>query len=184
MTPQQLTKYIPCSDANAARFAEPLTTCVERFSINTPVRQAAFLAQIAHESGSLRYVRELASGEAYEGRRDLGNTNVGDGVRYKGRGLIQTTGRGNYIELQPKLKLFGYTDVPDFVSFPEKLEEPLWAAASAGYFWYSRGLNELADQGDFLRISIKINGRGKDGLPNHWKERQDLWTRVKGAMNA
>lgn len=184
MTPQQLAKYIPCSDANAAKFAAPLTECMERFFIDREARQAAFLAQIAHESGSLRYVRELASGDAYEGRRDLGNTNVGDGRRYKGRGLIQTTGRANYLELQAALSRHNYAGVPDFIEAPEQLEEPRWAAASAGYFWLSRGLNELADAGDFMRISIRINGRGKDGLPNHWKERQDLWARVKGAMNA
>ena len=126
------------------------------FEINTPARQAAFLAQIGHESGQLRYVRELASGAAYEGRKDLGNTQPGDGVRFKGRGLIQITGRANYLKCGEALGL-------DLIADPELLEQPINACRSAGWFWESRGLNALADAGDFLRITKRING-GTNGL--------------------
>ena len=68
---------------------------MEKYQITTPLRRAAFLAQLAHESGELKYMEEIASGEAYEGRKELGNTAPGDGKRYKGRGPIQLTGRFN-----------------------------------------------------------------------------------------
>lgn len=121
------------------------------FEIDNPERQAAFLAQIAHESGSLRYVRELASGEAYEGRADLGNTEPGDGQRYRGRGLIQITGRSNYQACGDALGV-------DLVGNPELLEGPDLACRSAAWFWKAKGLNELADNGDFKLITKRING--------------------------
>lgn len=93
---EQLKKIIPYAGRRADVFLVPINEAMNEFGINTPIRQAAFLAQIAHESGSLRYVREIASGEAYEGRVDLGNTEPGDGPRFRGRGLIQITGRSNY----------------------------------------------------------------------------------------
>ena len=92
-----LKKIMPfATDANIDKFLPHLNDTMATFEIDTPMRQAHFLAQIAHESGSLRYVREIASGEAYEGRQDLGNVMPGDGPRFKGRGLIQLTGRTNY----------------------------------------------------------------------------------------
>ncbi len=87
-----------------------------------------FIAQIAHESGELTYVQEIASGKAYEGRKDLGNTQPGDGIRYKGRGLIQLTGRANY-------EKYGQLMGLDLINNPELLEEPEFAALSAAYFW-------------------------------------------------
>jgi len=84
------------SQEQADSFAAPLVAAMSANQINTPRRQAHFLAQLGHESGSLRYTAELASGAAYEGRTDLGNTQPGDGPRFKGRGLIQITGRINY----------------------------------------------------------------------------------------
>jgi putative chitinase len=126
------------------------------FDINTPARQAAFIAQIAHESGQLRYVRELASGAEYEGRADLGNTMIGDGIRFRGRGLIQVTGRANYKACGAALHL-------DLILFPELLEQPMYACRSAAWFWKTRGLNELADAGDQVKITRRING-GTKGL--------------------
>lgn len=123
-----------------------------------PARETHFLAQVAHESGAFHYTRELASGEAYEGRKDLGNTDIGDGVRYKGRGLIQITGRANYQACGDALGV-------DLISEPEQLEQPLLACRSAGWFWHSRNLNQLADRGDIKAITKKING-GFNGLPD------------------
>ena len=127
-----------------------------RYAINTKLRQNHFIAQLAHESGEFRYMQELASGSAYEGRKDLGNTETGDGVRFKGRGLIQLTGRANYAAIGKALGI-------DFVSNPELLETPKYATLSACWFWNSRNLNIWADADDILRITKKING-GVNGL--------------------
>jgi len=126
--------------------------------INTKLRKAAFIAQTAHESGGFRYTEELASGDAYEGRRDLGNTQPGDGRRFKGRGYIQLTGRANYAEAGRDLGL-------DLLNFPKLAAQPANAARIAVWFWNKRGLNALADRGPkaFDSITRKINGalRGK-----------------------
>ena len=96
MTPDQLRRIMPLAGKRAPLYAVPLSDAMAEYGIDTPARQAGFLAQIAHESGSLVYVEEIASGAAYEGRADLGNTEPGDGERYKGRGILQITGRANY----------------------------------------------------------------------------------------
>jgi putative chitinase len=148
-----------CATTSRARlsgFIDPLNRAMVEFVIETPLRQAAFLAQVSHESGGFYYVKELASGRAYEGRKDLGNIFPGDGVRYKGRGLIQVTGRANYAECSKALG-------EDFIKAPELLERPVHACRSAAWFWSSRGLNELADERDFRRITRRING-GYNGL--------------------
>lgn len=171
MTPELLKKCLPyATDENIKKFVEPLTKAMEMYEINTPRRQAAFLAQIAHESGSLRYVEEIASGEDYEGRLDLGNTETGDGVRYKGRGLIQITGRANYKELSAELNY-------DFIKHPEDLEKPGAASFSAAWFWWARHLNAYADIDSFERITRKING----GL-NGFEDRKKHWERTKAAL--
>lgn len=156
MTPADLLKIMPYAKPRIAAFFSPLVAAMEEFEINTPARQAAFLAQVGHESGQLRYVRELASGDAYEGRKDLGNIQPGDGRRYKGRGLIQVTGRANYAKCGQDLGL-------DLINHPELLEEPTNACRSAAWFWKKRGLNELADSGDQIKITKRING-GTNGL--------------------
>lgn len=157
LSSEQLKKIMPTAKADAVdRFVEPLNQTMKEFAIDSGQRAACFLAQLAHESGALRYVRELASGEAYEGRKDLGNTEPGDGVRFKGRGLIQITGRTNYGHCGEALG-------EDLLANPEKLEEPLLAARSAGWFWATHKLNDLADQGAFRTITKRING-GFNGL--------------------
>ncbi len=132
---------------------------MNHYQINTPLLQAHFLAQIGHESGELRFKEEIASGRAYEGRRDLGNTQTGDGARYKGRGLIQLTGRANYNEYQ-RLNRFG----------SQVLEEPDKVAANpnlcvdvAGWYWESRNINSFAERDDLERVTRIING-GLNGL--------------------
>ena len=164
ITIDQLRAVMPHARKRAEVFIDPLNRAMAEFEINTPARQAAFLAQIAHESGSLRYVRELASGEAYDTGRlaeRLGNTpeDDGDGERYRGRGLIQITGAANYSACSAAL--FG--DSRHLLEHPELLELPDAAARSAAWYWQVKKLNELADAGDFLRITKRVNG-GTNGL--------------------
>jgi len=156
ITIEQLRKIYPFAGLRIPTFIDPLNAAMEEFEINTIPRIQMFLAQIGHESSELRYTLEIATGEAYEGRKDLGNTHPGDGKRYKGRGLIQITGFSNYLELQLAL------DVP-CIDHPEVIETPLNACRSAAWFWKTRGCNELADEDNFLRITRKING-GTNGL--------------------
>ena len=156
LTLTQLLKIMPLARARAATFLDPLNSAMAEFGINTPARQGSFLAQLAHESGQLVYVRELASGAAYEGRKDLGNVQPGDGVRFRGRGLLQITGRANYAACGKALGL-------DLLAKPELLEQTVNACRSAGWFWQSRGLNSLADAGDQVAVTRRING-GTNGL--------------------
>ncbi|OIQ85580.1 chitinase class I [mine drainage metagenome] len=165
---EQLRRIMPhASEARAGEFLDPLNATMKEFDLLPDQRAACFLAQLAHESGSLLYVRELASGEAYEGRADLGNTQPGDGVRFKGRGLIQITGRTNYERCGQGLGV-------DLIAQPEQLETPLLAARSAGWFWGSHHLNELADAGDFRTLTRRING-GYNGLA----DRFDFYCRAR-----
>ena len=145
ITTQQLLQILPNAGAKAGVFAPVLNTAMGKFGIVTPARVAAFIAQIGHESGQLRYVREIwgptAQQAGYEGRADLGNTVAGDGSKYRGRGLIQITGRANYAACGEALSL-------DLLSKPELLELLQHAAMSAAWFRSTKGLNTLADQGD------------------------------------
>lgn len=166
LTPQLLRDATGCSDEAAARFAEPLAVACASYGIDTLERLAMFLAQIGHESGSLRYTSELwgptQAQRRYEGRADLGNTRPGDGSRFRGHGLIQTTGRANHARVRDRLRE-RFHGAPDFEAEPERLTEPQWAALSAADYWDDRGLNALADAGDFERITRRING----GLNGH-----------------
>lgn len=170
MIPEELAAIMPGCGSRADVFATPLTYAMARFGIDTAQRQAAFLAQIAHESGQLRYVQEIASGAAYEGRADLGNTQPGDGVRFKGRGLIQITGRENYAKCGAALEL-------DLLAHPELLTTPDNASASAAWFWFAKGLNSYADAKDFVGLTRRING-GLNGL----QDRQQFWQRAKQVL--
>ncbi len=149
-------------NANAVRinrYFNPLVTMMAQSQINTPLRIAHFLAQLGHESGDLLYNEELADGSAYEGRTDLGNTETGDGPRFKGRGLIQLTGRSNYIA-------YGAYKVRDFVTGTNNTliaTDAILAVDVACWFWTTHGLNALADADDVNRITKKING-GYNGL--------------------
>jgi putative chitinase len=146
-----LLSVAPAAKERIPLFLAPLNDAAHRYDINTSARMAAFIAQIMHESGELKHVRELANGAAYEGRSDLGNTELGDGPRFRGRGLIQVTGRANYRKCGSALGV-------DFLSSPEKMEEPVYAALSAGWFWRERNLNELADRWEFTVMTRRING--------------------------
>lgn len=124
--------------------------------INTPLRKAHFLAQVLHESGGFIYKEEIASGKAYEGRADLGNTQPGDGVRFKGRGWIQLTGRANY-------RKFGAMIGVDLENKPLLAATEENAAKLACAYWTDRKLNEKADADDLVGITKRING-GTNGL--------------------
>ena len=137
-------------------YAPILEKKMAQYGIDTPLRVAHFLAQIAHESGSLRYVQEIASGMAYEGRSDLGNVYEGDGVKYKGRGLIQLTGRKNYTDYDNATRC-------GCVANPSILTRPEWAVDVSCWFWKTRGLNSLADKDDIKAVTRRING-GYNGL--------------------
>ncbi|MCS3839374.1 putative chitinase [Pseudomonas sp. JAI111] len=174
ITTQQLLQILPNAGQRAGVFAPVLNTAMQRFQIVGLKRVAAFIAQIGHESGQLVYVREIwgptPAQSKYEGRADLGNTVAGDGFKYRGRGLIQITGRANYAACGEALGL-------DLISQPELLEQPQYACLSAGWFWSTKGLNTLADAGDFDRITRRING----GL-NGQADRLSLWTKATAVL--
>jgi putative chitinase len=136
-----------------------LVDAITKYGIDTPLRTAMFIAQGAHESMGFRQLEELASGQAYENRADLGNTKPGDGVKYKGRGVFQLTGAFNYAKVS--LALFGFEDL--LLKNPERLSEPELAARSAGWFWSTRNLNVPADASDCVAVTKRING-GTTGL--------------------
>jgi putative chitinase len=131
------------------------------YGVNTLLRVSHFLAQCAHESDSFRTLEEYASGAAYEGRKDLGNTEPGDGRRYKGRGIIQLTGRANYREYGNALGI-------DLENNPERALEPEVSVLTALEYWKKKKLNALADKDDVLTITKRING-GTNGLDDRKK---------------
>lgn len=152
-----LRKIAPgASPAIVNGFAAAMPRVIQIANLNTDMRLAQFLAQVAHESAGLKTTVEYASGKAYEGRKDLGNTQPGDGVRYKGRGLIQCTGRANYAAMSKALG-------EDFVKNPEELADFPWAALSAAEYWRSRNINRYADRNDINGVTKVING-GYNGL--------------------
>jgi len=197
MNVSQLAKAVNTSEDIAAQWISALTHAMERYQINTPLRQAHFLAQIGHESNGLKSVteslnysvdgllktfsrsriseadakkygrtatqsanQEMIANTVYGGEwglKNLGNSQPGDGFKFRGRGLIQITGRSNYEALENALKF-------DLVNRPERLaEDNLISAMAAAYFWHSRNLNGLADMDDILSITKRING-GTIGL--------------------
>ncbi len=159
------------------------------YDIDTPHEYAHFLAQACHETDHFKTLCEYASGKAYEGRIDLGNTRPGDGVKFKGRGIFQTTGRSNFLQLGIKK---GQRDL--FINTPTLLEQPEYAVWSACEYWKTRGLNDAANHadGDILKkkykgniinvspvefISITING-GYNGM----EERKKFYAKAKSVL--
>jgi putative chitinase len=167
------------------KWFEPLQETFEKYQINTPKRQACFIGQCMHESGGFKFLREnlnysakalmatwpsrfpdMDMAEKYERQPEkiankvysgrMGNTEDGDGAKYIGRGLIQLTGKDNYMA-------FGEAIGEDLVSNPQLVEQPRYAALSAGWFWNKRGLNALADAMDVTTMTVRING-GRIGI--------------------
>ncbi|MBD2311952.1 DUF4231 domain-containing protein [Desertifilum sp. FACHB-1129] len=132
-----------------------------RYEINTPLRIAHFISQVTHECDCFHAMEEYASGEDYEGWTELGNTQPGDGKRFKGRGLIQLTGRHNY-------ELFSQTMGIDFTAKPELVAQAPYAVLAAGWYWDDRDINQLADRDDIRAVTKAING-GYNGLDDREK---------------
>ena len=170
ITPQQLLQILPNAGQSVGVYVPVLNAAMGHYQIVGTKRVAAFIAQIGHESGQLKYVKEIwgptAAQAKYEGRKDLGNTVAGDGSKYRGRGLIQITGRANYMACGEALGL-------DLIKQPELLEKPQHACMSAAWFWATKGLNTLADADQFDKITRRING-GQNGSA----DRQALYARA------
>ena len=159
LTKLQLKNICPLAkDENLDKYIPHLNMLMPKYEINTLPRIRHFIAQIAHESGQFRYSKELSDGKQYENRKDLGNIYSGDGVKFKGRGLIQITGRYNYKEISNYL--FG-NDI--LLTSPEILEQPAYSVEVACWFWKVKHLNSLADSDQLKSITLKING-GLNGL--------------------
>jgi len=135
-----------------------LNHALPRYEITTPIRVSMFLSQALTETLRFFSLKEFASGDAYDTRVDLGNTpeKDGDGRKWKGRGIFQTTGKTNYTRVSKALGI-------DCLTHPEMLEEPKWAVESACLYWKDRSLNTIADTGDIVKMSKRING-GTNGL--------------------
>lgn len=176
VTVDELKRIMPHAGSRAAVYLDHLNNAMREFAIDTPNREAMFLAQIAHESGELRYAAEIwgptEAQKRYEQRLDLGNVNPGDGKKYKGRGLIQITGRANYIKVSDVFKV-------NFLLHPEWMEQPDYAARTAAWFWQAHGCNELADKMAFQTITRVING----GM-NGWNSRLTYLANAKGVISA
>lgn len=129
--------------------------------LDTTSRLAHAMAQLGHESDGFQAMEEYASGRAYEGRPDLGNTTAGDGVRFKGRGPIQITGRANY-------RLYGRRIGIDVERHPEIAAIPSIGLQLSCAYWTAKGLNALADRDDIEGITRRING-GLNGLASRQK---------------
>lgn len=202
ITPDLLVSAVGCSRTLGTTWAKHIAEACRLADVSTPARLAFFLAQVAHESmGLSRTVENLNYGaegllatwptrfnattaaqlarkpqliaeHVYGGR--LGNRDAGDGWRYRGRGLIQNTGRANYEAVRDSLR-----NCPDFVADPDALSEPRWAALAAGAYWKAHNLNELADRGDFDGSTRRING-GMTGAA----DRRQRYDRAKQALRA
>ena len=172
ITVEQLMQIAPNASKERLHELTPsINQTLEKYQINTPLRIAHFIAQVAHESDRFNAMEEYATGEAYEGREDLGNTEPGDGKRFKGRGLMQLTGRSNY-------KQFSKAMNQDFIADPSMVAKLPYAVLVAGWFWHvEKDLNPLADQNNVREITRLING-GYNGLD----EREDYLRAAKSVL--
>lgn len=189
VTVAQLQRIMPRARVRAVLYLVPLNEAMAEFNIDSPLRQCAFLATLAVESGQLRYMEEIASGADYDDREDLGNTdpeavkiafahNSTPGRWFKGRCPIQITGYNNYKLYGEKLRL-------DLLNNPDLLTNPTHAFRAAGAFWDENKINLFADKGDFDGVSDKVNrGRktAKIGDSNGWKERLGFYEACKEVL--
>ena len=160
VTPEHLAAIAGRTTALMPALADWMNTLCPSYEIDTAREYGHFLAQACHETDHFKTLREYASGSAYEGRADLGNTQAGDGIRFRGRGVFQTTGRANYLQLGIKK---GRRDL--FINTPELLELPEYAVWSACEFWKTRGLNDVANHADTDALKKKYRGNIIDVSP-------------------
>ena len=182
ITKDQLRRGLGITAERADYWDDWLNEAMSLYGINTKKRIAAFLAQVGHESGRLKYTSEIwgptATQRRYEGRKDIGNIYPGDGSRFRGHGLIQTTGRFNHRRVTQRLRArFPALGVPDFEAEPTKLTLPRWAALSAADYWDMIDGNALADTDQFTLLTRRING-GTNGLA----DRRSLWASMRKVM--
>jgi putative chitinase len=189
MSPLQLKICTGSTDALALKWMPWVAMTMVEYDIGTPLRMAAFLATIGHESGGLRYSTELwgptPAQLRYEGRADLGNIYPGDGSKYRGHGLIQDTGRANHIAVRDNLRRKFGNRVPDFEAYPVALALPEWAALSAGDFWQTHQLNDWADKPDFDGVCDIVNRGHKTaavGDANGYANRLALYKAAMGVL--
>ncbi|WP_257744555.1 glycoside hydrolase family 19 protein [Burkholderia glumae] len=187
MTPDILASALQIPLDRARPWADPLTAAMELYAIDSPARQAAFLAQCGHECGRFLWLREIwgptPAQRAYEPpsakAAELGNTQQGDGFRYRGGGLLQITGRYNFRELGQKIGV-------DLESNPDQICTPSVAVLASAQYWSDHALSAFADAGDFLGISRAINlGNPRSAAtPNGMPDRLALWASCKAALGA
>lgn len=171
---EKILKICPRYNPSLMRY---LKSAMIEGKINTPERAGAFIAQLAHESGEFLYMEEIRDGSNYEGRRDLGNIEPGDGRKFKGRGPIQITGRYNYSKFNDWMKQIGYNQ--DFLQNPELVAESEFGFLAAVWFWSLNHLNKLADQksqSSFDKITYIINGgyNGKADRDKYYKRAAEI----------
>lgn len=178
---QQLKQIMPqASMARIGLYVAPLNAAMEEYDIRTLKRAAAFIAQLAHESGQFQFMEEIWGPTAAQKRyepvtslsRQLGNRQPGDGKRFKGRGPIQITGRANYSRYGELLGV-------DLAAQPELAAKPELGFRIAGLFWSRNGLNAPADAGDFERVTRRING----GL-NGFEDRKHFHAKALAVLGA
>lgn len=172
LSAEEIAKATGSSLSLAEKYRPYLNKYMNKYDINTPERAIAFLAQVGTESGGLKWTQELASGAAYEGRQDLGNIYAGDGVKFKGRGLIQLTGRANYDKMSKKVG-------KDLVNNPQLVEEPDLAVEVSTIFWHDRirdglNLNQWAD---------KFNLKQPVDSTSNWSVHTNITKAINGGTN-
>lgn len=187
--PEQLVAIAGKSTALMPSLAEWMNKICPSYEIDTPQEYAHFLAQACHETDHFNTLREYASGKGYEGRADLGNKQAGDGVKFKGRGIFQTTGRSNYLQLGI---IKGARDF--FINKPELLEQPEYAVWSACEYWKTRNLNDAANHADSDILKKKYKGKVIEVSPvefisitvnggyNGMDDRKKYYSKAKAAL--
>ncbi|WP_175777534.1 glycoside hydrolase family 19 protein [Burkholderia anthina] len=185
MTPQILSAALQIPLARAMPWADPLSAAMALYAIDSPARQAAFLAQCGHETGNFQWLREIWGPTAVQLTYEppaikatkLGNTQSGDGFRYRGGGLIQITGRYNFRMTGQKIGI-------DLEGNPDQIVQPSIAAEASALFWADNALSAFADAGDFLSISRAVNlGNPRStATPNGMDDRLALWDSCKTAL--
>lgn len=183
ITKELLEKLCPTAGFNPRKYnlvakrdelVSALNTFLPQYGIDTKKRVDAALSCWGIETDYFRTTEEYASGADYEGRKDLGNTQKGDGKKFKGRGVGQTTGRYNYGQLNktigPKLGI-------DFLETPERLDEIPVAVESACIFWQSHNLNQYADAKQIKQLNAVVNRGDPNKTPLGWAKRNELYSK-------